>query len=56
MKQKIFDIRFTRIGNIVDELCVNNASSAQINAVLVLAEPGDEVLIIAREIEFNPNH
>lgn len=51
MKQVFIDVRTSRSGEIVDALCVNKASAPQLNAVLTLAEVGDEVLIIKRECE-----
>ena len=51
MKQIFIDVRTSRNGEIVDSLCVNKATAQQLNAVLTLAEIGDEVLIIKRELE-----
>lgn len=51
MKQVFIDVRTSRNGEIVDSLCVNKATAQQLNAVLTLAEIGDEVLIIKRELE-----
>lgn len=51
MKQIFIDVRTSRNGEIVDSLCVNKATAQQLNAVLTLAEVGDEVLIIKRELE-----
>lgn len=49
--EKIFDVRVSRKGEIVDALSVNKATPAQINAVLTLCEVGDEVLFIAKPFE-----
>ena len=51
MKQVFIYVRTSRNGEIVDSLCVNKATAQQLNAVLTLAEIGDEVLIIKRELE-----
>lgn len=51
MKQVFIDVRTSRNGEIVDSLCVNKATGQQLNAVLTLADVGDEILIIKRELE-----
>lgn len=51
---KSIDIRTSRNGVIVDALCVNKANGQQLNAILTLAEAGDEVLVIVKEVEL-PN-
>lgn len=47
---KAIDIRTSRNGEIVDALCINKANGQQLNAVLTLAEAGDEVLVVVKDV------
>ena len=53
---KFIDIRTSKNGEIIDPLCVNQASFEQLSAVLALAEVGSEILIQVKEKEFNPKN
>ena len=50
---KFIDIRTSKDGEIIDALCVNEASFEQLSAVLALAEAGSEILIQVKEKVFN---
>lgn len=52
---KFIDIRTSKDGEIIDALCVNEASFEQLSAVLALAETGSEILIQVKEKEVNIN-
>lgn len=46
---KVFDIRVSRKGEVIDALSVNKANPAEINAILTLVEPGDEIIFICKD-------
>lgn len=56
MTPKKIDVRTSRNGEIVDALCVNSATGQEINSVLMLAEIGDEVLLIVRPVDITPEN
>ena len=50
MISKIFDVRTSRDGEIIDALSVNQADVQVLNSILILAQPGDEVLLICKVV------
>lgn len=48
---KVFDIRVSRNGEIIDALSLNKATPVEISAVLTLVEPGDEVIFICKDFK-----
>ena len=51
MKRKFIDIRTTKGGEVIDDLCFNHATVEQLMAVLTIATIGFEVLVITGEEE-----